>query len=447
MCMSPGRPSTIYALSSAAGRAGVAVLRISGDGCADILSGMAGALPEPRRATLRRLRHPLTRDPLDTGLVLWMPAPASFTGEDCAELHIHGGRAVIRAAFAALATFSDARMAEPGEFTRRAFLNGRIDLTAAEGLADLIDAETEAQRRQALRQASAGLAATYDGWRERILTARGLMEAAIDFSDEGDVSQRATDDARQIIGSLRSDIEHHLAQGRRGEILRDGFRVVIAGPPNVGKSSLLNALAKRDVAIVSDEAGTTRDALEVRLDLGGWPVLLTDTAGVRHAIGAVEQEGIRRAKAYAAEADLVIWLIDAVDPDPELPPEFSVLGDRLWRVVSKADLQAGPASDDRALRISARTGDGLERLTAALTALVQDRLGNLADPVATQARHRQHVERCYQHILFYTNGPAGDLELRAEDLRLAADSLGRITGRVDPEQVLDAIFRRFCIGK
>lgn len=445
----PPHPITIYALSSAAGRAGVAVIRISGAECERVLTAMLGGkVPEARRAVLRSIRHPHTHEALDAGLVIWMPGPASFTGEDCAELHIHGGRAVIRAVLAALATLPGTRMAEPGEFTRRAFLNGRIDLTAAEGLADLIDAETEAQRRQALRQASAELAATYEGWRERLLMARGLVEAAIDFADEGDVGSRAADDARQIASTLLLDIERHMAHGRRGEILRDGFRVVIAGPPNAGKSSLLNAMARRDVAIVSEEAGTTRDAIEVRLDLDGWPVILTDTAGLRKAAGAVEQEGIRRATAHAVGADLVIWLTESGSPDIGPPPELASLEDRLWRVVSKSDLASQPAcSDDGALRISVRTGAGLEALTSAIAALVGERLGSLADPVATQARHRQHVESCYGHVLAFEAGSTVDLELRAEDLRLAADSLGRITGRIDPEQVLDAIFRRFCIGK
>lgn len=449
-------PTTIFALASAAGRAAVAIVRLSGPASRAILQAMAAPVPPPRRASLRTLRHPRTGEPLDQGLVIWLPAPASFTGEDCAELHVHGGRAVVRAILAALGTFPQARMAEAGEFARRAFLNGRIDLTAAEGLADLIDAETEGQRRQALRQASAGLATVYDGWRDRLLAARGLVEAAIDFADEGDVGTRAFADARGIIASLAGEIDRHVSDDRRGEILRDGFRVVIAGPPNAGKSSLLNALARREVAIVSDEPGTTRDALEVRLDLDGWPVLLTDTAGLRTAEGAIEREGIRRTLAHAGQADLVIWLVDASGPAEELPPELASAAGRTWRVTSKADLAPGSklsdpwqGADDRGLplRVSSRTGEGLAALVSALAREAERRLADLGDPVITQARHRQHLEDCRSLLAAFIVGADDQLELRAEELRLAADALGRITGRIEPEHVLDAIFRRFCIGK
>jgi tRNA modification GTPase len=448
--------TTIFAQASTPGRAAVAIVRLSGPTSRSILQAMAAPLPAPRRASLRTIRHPRTGDPLDQGLAVWMPAPASFTGEDCAELHVHGGRAVVRAVLAALGMFPQTRLAEPGEFARRAFLNGRIDLTAAEGLADLIDAETEGQRRQALRQASAGLAAVYDGWRERLLAARALVEAAIDFADEGDVGTRAFMDARAVADSLAREIDRHVGDGRRGEILRDGFRVVIAGRPNAGKSSLLNALARRDVAIVSDEPGTTRDALEVRLDLDGWPVLLTDTAGLRAAEGAIEREGVRRALAHAGEADLVIWLSDASAPGEELPPELASAAGRTWRVASKADLVCDPMPaaaaqvSDRAglcLRVSSRTGEGLEALTSALASEAARRLASLGDPVITQARHRQHLTDCQSLLTAFMAGDADQLELRAEELRLAADALGRITGRIDPEHVLDVIFSRFCIGK
>lgn len=443
--------STIFALSSGAGRAGIAIVRLSGPECRTILQAMAGPLPRPRVATLRLIRDPKTGVALDEGLVLFMPGSASFTGEDCAEFHVHGGRAVIRAILQTLGAFPSARMAEPGEFTRRAFLNGRIDLTAAEGIADLIEAETEGQRRQALRQASADLARLYDGWRDRLVQARGLVEAAIDFADEGDVSARAFEDARDLVVTLAAGVDRHIGDGHRGERLRDGLRVVIAGPPNAGKSSLLNALARRDVAIVSEEAGTTRDTLEVRLDLEGWPLLLTDTAGLREATGAIEREGIRRALAQAAQADLIIWLVDPTAPEEVLPAELTSASQNVWRVASKADLttfSAGASNDwKQRPRVSSRTGAGLAELTAALAREAADRLADLGDPVLTQARHRSHVTACRDHLTAFLAGNPANLELRAEELRIAADSLGRITGRVDPEAVLDAIFSRFCIGK
>ena len=279
--MSPS--DTIYALSSGAGRAGVAVVRVSGSRTRDAVMALAGPLPKPRTAALRQLQAHADAGPIDQALVLWFPGPGSYTGEDVAELHVHGGRAVIEAVLAALGAMDGLRLAEPGEFTRRAFLNGKLDLTAAEGIADLIDAETEAQRRQALRQANGALDALYEGWRTQLIEAMALLEAALDFADEGDVPDDVIAPAWAGLTGLAKAIAAHLADGRRGEILRDGFHVVLAGAPNAGTSSLLNVLARRDVAIVSPEAGTTRDVIEVRLDLGGSPVILSDTAGVRPA--------------------------------------------------------------------------------------------------------------------------------------------------------------------
>src|SRR5262245_52978967 len=279
---------------------------------------MATPRPKPRYAAFRRLRHPRTAEVLDHALVLWFPAPASETGEDMAELQVHGGRAVIQGVLAALATVAGCRLAEPGEFARRAFENGKLDLTGVEGLADLIDAETAAQRRQALRQADGALARLYGGWREQLIEALALLEAAIDFSDEGDVARDAELMSRERVVILQDAIARHLDDGHRGELVRDGFQVVLSGAPNSGKSSLLNALARRDVAIVSDEAGTTRDVIEVKLDLEGLPVVVSDTAGIREAAGKVEQEGIRRALQRAEQADLVVWLVDATDADAAL---------------------------------------------------------------------------------------------------------------------------------
>jgi tRNA modification GTPase len=442
---------TVFALSSAHGRAGVAVIRISGPVAGTVLDRMAGPRPKPRLAAFRRVRDPETGDVLDEALVLWLPGPRSETGEDMAELHVHGGRAVIAGVLAALGGLPGCRLAEPGEFARRAFLNGKIDLTAAEAIADLVEAETAAQRRQALRQAGGELARLYDAWRADLVQAQALTEAAIDFSDEADVGTRACEEARALVARLLRSIRAHLDDGRRGEIVREGFRVAIAGPPNVGKSSLLNALARREAAIVSDEAGTTRDVIEVKLDLGGMPVILSDTAGIREAEGKVEREGIRRAMARARDADLVLWLMDAADCRPEPPPDL-IRGARemLW-VLNKVDLVAGgaapPAPDRGWLRLSALTGQGLPELVEAVEARAVAAAGASEAPVITQARHRQQIEAAAEALETNLAGAPADLELRAEDLRRAAAALGRITGRVDAEDVLAEIFGRFCIGK
>lgn len=441
---------TIFALSSAPGRAGVAVVRVSGGAAGPALDAMATPRPQPRTATGRRLRHPKTGEILDRALVLWFPAPGSFTGEDVAELHVHGGRAVIQAVLAALGTVRGCRLAEPGEFARRAFENGKLDLTMAEGLADLIEAETEAQRRQALRQAEGGLASLYDSWRSALLEALSLVEAAIDFSDEPDVEATTVRPATGIARDLAVMIRRHLDDGHRGEILREGFHVVLAGPPNVGKSSLLNALARRDAAIVSEEAGTTRDVIEVRLDLDGLPVVISDTAGLREATGTIEREGIRRTLLRTRAADLIVWLMDATAPEPRLPVELAELADRTLWVSNKIDLHPGgwPESlPDDLLGVSALTGAGIEELTRRLAAIARDRAAPVEHPGLTQERHRANLEQCLASLSAFLKGPAVSLELRAEDLRLAANALGRLTGRVDPEQVLDQIFRRFCIGK
>jgi len=286
----------IFALSSAPGRAGVAVIRLSGTGAADVVRALTGhELPAPRRAVLRRLQDPRSGDLIDRGLVLWMPAPASFTGEDCAEFHVHGGPAVTQAMLAALGSLSECRPAEAGEFARRAFEAGKMDVTEAEGLADLIEAETDAQRKQALRQASGGLSGLAEAWREELIAIMALVEAAIDFSDEGDVAEDAIAQAEARAAVLEAELRNQLEDGHRGEILRDGYRVALLGPPNAGKSTLLNAMARREVAIVSSQPGTTRDVIEVRLNLNGRTVVVTDTAGLREAAGEIEREGMRRA--------------------------------------------------------------------------------------------------------------------------------------------------------
>lgn len=441
--------TTIFALSTAPGRAALAVFRISGPAAGDVIDRMAGPRPPARAAGLRIIRDPETREALDQGLVLWFPAPRSETGEDLAELHVHGGRAVARAMLHAIGRVSGTRMAEPGEFARRAFENGKIDLTQAEAIADLVDAETEAQARQALRQAGGALAKLYEGWRAELIEALALMEAAIDFSDEGDVGDKTAREARVRVEALAEKIGRHLDDGRRGEILRDGFHVVIAGPPNVGKSSFLNAMVQREAAIVSEEAGTTRDVIEVRMDLGGLPVVLSDTAGIRETEGKIEREGIRRTIARARDADLVLWLMDATAPQQELPLDLAGPGpQKVLRVLNKIDLVASGARDERGwLRLSLRTGEGLGEVTKAIEAEARAQIGATETPVITQARHRQQLEACAQALADYLGGALEETELRAEDLRRAATALGRITGRVDVEDVLDQIFGRFCIGK
>src|SRR5262245_54234161 len=440
---------TIYALSSGHGRAGVAVIRMSGPAAGVVLDAMAAPRPKPRFAAYRRVRHPQTGEVLDDGLALWFPGPKSETGEDMAELQVHGGRAVVAAVLEAIGTIPGCRLAEPGEFARRAFEHGKLDLTGVEGLADLIDAETAAQRRQALRQTEGALAKLYGGWRQRLIAATALLEAAIDFSDEADVVSDAVGRARQGVEALQAEINRHLDDEHRGELVRDGFQVVLAGPPNVGKSSLLNALARRDVAIVSAEAGTTRDVIEVKLDLEGLPVVVSDTAGIREGAGVVEREGIRRTLTRAQAADLLLWLVDAMVLDAP-GPQVALRPDRVLVVVTKFDLLDSKVLQplpEGAIAVSAITGLGLDRLTRRLAGFAQARIGDEEAPPLTQARHRAHLVRCRAALTSFLGAPLEEFELRAEDLRRAALALGRITGAVDVEEVLGEIFGRFCIGK
>ncbi len=453
------RPSdTIFALSTPPGRAGIAVLRLSGPAAGATLEALgAKPLPAPRRARLTRLADPDERAPIDSALVLWFPGPASFTGEDMAELHLHGGRAVVAAAVEALARRPGLRPAEAGEFTRRAFDNGKLDLSEVEGLADLIDAETEAQRRQALSQMAGALSRLTEGWRARLLPALAHMEAAIDFPEE-DLPAAVTAGIRGEATALAEEIAGHLADRRRGERLRDGLQVAIVGPPNSGKSSLLNALARRDAAIVSAAAGTTRDVVEVHLDLAGYPLTLADTAGLRELVGpagdAVELEGMRRARQRAQAADLKLAVFD-ITTWPELDAGTLALLDRDTLVVlNKCDLRPVgvaaaelPALGDRPpFVISATGGSGLDQLLAALEREVAARLGAAtAAPAVTRARHRRALVDCRSAL---ERAAVAELpELVAEDLRLAIRALGRITGQVDVEDILDVIFRDFCIGK
>jgi tRNA modification GTPase len=440
---------TIYALSSAAGRAGVAVIRVSGPKAMAALTRIvAGAPPVPREARLRQLRHPHTGIDLDQGMVLAFPAPRSFTGEDVVELHIHGGRAVVRAMLEALASCEGLRPAEPGEFTRRAFEQGKLDLTAAEGLADLVNAETEAQRRQALRQLRGELGALYDRWRHELIRALAHIEAYIDFPEE-DLPPSLAEQTKETLSTVSAAIASHLEDKRRGERLRDGISVVILGPPNVGKSSLLNILAGRPAAIVAATAGTTRDVIEVQLDLGGYPVTVADTAGLRESRDEIESEGVRRARARAGEADIKILMVDAdhcQDIDPELA---SLADDDALFAINKCDLldhwPKATLYGRPTLAISAHTGAGVDGLLAVLTEAVIERAGLSESPSVTRERHRLALEDCLECLRRSLAAPA--LELLAEDLRLAVRAVGRITGRVDVEDILDIVFREFCIGK
>jgi len=434
-----GSERTIFAPATARGRAGVAIVRVSGPAAGTVLERLSGDLPPPRLARFAALSDPATGEAIDQALVLWFPGPASFTGEDVAEFHVHGGPAVVAALLMALGRIDDCRMAEAGEFSRRAFLNGKLDLTQVEGLGDLIEAETAAQRRQALSQMAGGFARIAEGWALRLTRTLAHVEAAIDFPDE-DLPDDLLGPARLVAQSLSQEIAARLADGRRGEILRDGLSVALIGPPNSGKSSLMNALAGRDAAIVSAQAGTTRDVIEVHLDLGGYPVILADTAGIRASTDPIEAEGIRRAKARAEAADLRLLVLDA--GAPESLNAFAVAGDDATLLVwNKLDQAQPPTSG---LAVSATTGAGLGALIEVLAARAEGMLGGDA-PIVTRERHRQALEECVDCLARSVAGT--DPALVAEDLRLAVRALGRITGHVDVEDLLDVIFRDFCIGK
>ncbi|MBN9584120.1 MAG: tRNA uridine-5-carboxymethylaminomethyl(34) synthesis GTPase MnmE [Afipia sp. 62-7] len=439
---------TIFALSSGRAPSAIAIIRVSGPQARIAVERLCGGLPAPRLAHLSTLRD-LDGSALDESVTLWFPAPHSATGEDVAEFHVHGGRAVIAAMFDALGAIDGLRPAEPGEFTRRAFENGKLDLTEAEGLDDLIHADTDRQRRQALRHLKGLLGAKAETWRQQIIEASALVEAGIDFSDEGDVSSDLIAPALKKIAALKSEIEETLVSSARSERLREGLTVAIAGPPNAGKSTLLNRLARREAAIVSPHAGTTRDVIEVHLDLDGYPVTVIDTAGVRETHDPVEQEGVRRARDRARTSDLVLWLTDAQD---EAAPTLSGGDDHapVWIVRNKVDLLAakGEARDGRTrFDISAARGDGVSDLVAALVAYAQDYFGSGEMALVSRARHRTLLRDTAAALRRAGEAVDRGDELIAEELRIAIHSLGRLTGRVDVEDILDVIFREFCIGK
>jgi tRNA modification GTPase len=439
---------TIFALSSAPGRAGVAILRASGDNAVAVYRGLTGREPgAPRVATRVQLSHPVTGDRLDDGLALWFPAPRSYTGESVVEFHVHGGVAVIAAVLDAIGAVPGTRPAEPGEFTRRAFLAGKIDLTGAEGVIDLIDAETDAQRRQALRQASGALGAIYDSWRGRLIRVLAHFEAVLDFPDE-ELPDSLMDQIKSDILLLRSEISQHLDDNRRGERLRQGVRVAIIGPPNAGKSTLMNFLAVRDVAIVSETAGTTRDVIETHLDLEGMPVTLLDTAGVRESLDTIEAEGVRRALRAADEADLKILVLDS-SKGLELRRVRDHVDSEtivLWNKVDLGRRAMAPICDpSQEFSVSVHTGEGVDQFLEGLTVKVRDMLGVGAAPLLTRSRHRTALAEVRESLDLAQSALLP--ELCAEDIRLSVRALGRITGSVDVEDLLDVVFRDFCIGK
>jgi tRNA modification GTPase len=458
---------TIFALSSGRPPVAIAVVRMSGPRAGAALRALIGKIPEPRRAVLARVRDPQSGEIIDQALALFFPGPHSETGEDMAELQLHGGRAVIAGVLTALARIDGLRPAEAGEFTRRAFENGKLDLTAVEGLADLIYADTAAQRRQAFRQLQGLLGDRAENWRRRLIEALALAEAAIDFSDEADVARDVTERALIMARELEKEISSALADGKRGERLRDGLVVAIAGPPNAGKSTLLNRIARREAAIVSPYAGTTRDVIEVHLDLDGFPVTLLDTAGIRESEDPVEREGVARARARAAQADLVLWVMDtAEEVNRNSAPSLAPDGPPAWIVRNKIDLLAEErprnskrrqtksasnprnAEDSPFYELSATTGAGMENLLAALGDFASDTFGSREPALVTRARQRHALEKTAAALQRALNHSASDREaLLAEELRLAARALGRLTGRVDVEDILDVIFRDFCIGK
>ncbi|CAL8256364.1 unnamed protein product [Merluccius merluccius] len=475
---------TIFALSSGHGRCGVAVVRVSGPASSAALRTMAGLTrappPPPRRALLRTITDPRSGEVLDRGLVLWFPGPHSFTGEDSAEFHIHGGPAVTAAVLHALGSLAGVRPAEAGEFTRRAFHAGKLDLTEVEGLGDLIHAETEAQRRQALRQMSGELGRLYQDWSHRLKRCLAHVEAFIDFSEDELIEDGVLSKVDGWVCALQGEVEGHLKDERRGERLRSGVQVVIAGATNAGKSSLLNALCQRPAAIVSPVAGTTRDVVETALDIGGFPVLLSDTAGLRDGADPVEREGVRRARERVQQADLTLVVMDSTRLPPDLQQAPALLQDyissvlppqdqdphtgRCVLVLNKRDLipERRRGELERALAVAAapslppwcllscHTSAGLQELLVllqgSLKALCGDPL-SAGPPSLTQARHRAHLQQCVAALVQYQRFRDRDLALAAEGVRLALCSLGRITGRVGAEEILDIIFKDFCIGK
>lgn len=442
---------TIYAPATAAGRAAVAVVRVSGPGTREALDALCGGVPPARRATLRALQDE-SGDEIDRALILFFEGPESYTGEDVVEFHVHGGAAVMTALLNALAG-QGLRLAEPGEFTRRAFENGKLDLAQAEGVADLVDAETDAQRRQALDQLGGRLSQVHARWSDMLVEALAMLEAAVDFPDE-EVPQDVAARARPALERLVAELEQAAADAERGERVREGYRIALIGAPNAGKSTLLNALAGREAAIVTATPGTTRDIIEVPMVLAGYKALLADTAGLRETGDEIEAEGVRRARAWAAGADLRLWLVDgSSDAAIQVPMELRA-GDLC--LITKRDLPSGAIgawAAQQARRLGLGTAEmtskgpgDLAWLKSTLEERVVDALAGAEPPAATRLRHQELLSEAADRLR-HALGQDEHLELAAEDVRLAARALDRITGRIDPEQVLGRIFSTFCIGK
>lgn len=437
------RQDTIYALSSGSLPSGVAVIRLSGPLSRMAIEALCGEVPEPRRAALRWIRD---RDgnAIDQGIVLFFPDPASFTGEDCAELQVHGGRASVAALLAVLADFDGLRLADAGEFSRRAFDNGKLDLVEIEGLADLIAAETEMQRRLAVEQSNGHLSGIFQSWMRELTHCRALIEAELDFPEEDDVPGSVSGQVWEKVRLIAEDIEVHLKKHRSVEIVRDGFKIVIAGRPNAGKSSLLNALAKREVAIVTEIEGTTRDLISVDLDIAGYLVRLTDTAGMRVTEDVVEQVGVKRALRSVEEADLVLLLRDVNDTVgyPEIDSQADVL-----KVLTKVDTRAALRLGYDEIGISSVDGSGIDSLTKRIADILAKSVNFTGEATAVRTRQVQLLQQVCVVLKQNTIFTDRSLELRAEDLRQASHLLGKITGFVDVEDLLDVIFSEFCIGK
>lgn len=443
---------TIYALSSGAGRAGIAVVRVSGPQAAEAIKSIAGKLPVVRKAQFGALKDPVSGELLDRGIVLWFPGPNSATGEDIAEFHVHGSRSVVATLFEVLRRLPDCRPAEPGEFLRRAFSSGKVDLIEVEGLADLLAAETSAQRRLALRQATGHASSVFEDWRSKLLGASAHIEALIDFSEEEDTARLAVAGVLGGVKELAGEMEVELRRGRRAVAVRLGAKVVLAGPPNTGKSSLLNVLARRDVAIVSARPGTTRDVIEVPLDFGGVPITLTDTAGLRTDTGdEIEQIGIQRSLAEISGAEVVIWVAAADAPGSAIAAE-SKTADIV--VVNKSDLgrdDSGLIRNDAgfaaSIRLSAKTGEGIDEFIEALRTCLDRKYGQTELALLTRERQTRAVEDSIRHLNEALEHEGEPAEVLAEDLRSAAVALGRLTGRIHVEELLSSIFSEFCIGK
>jgi tRNA modification GTPase len=432
---------TIFALSSGAGRAGVAVIRVSGPSAGPVAEQISGKSLSPRRAVLSELRRAKTRDLIDSGLLIWFPAPASFTGEDVVEFHVHGGRAVVAALLDSLSEFDGLRAAGPGEFTRRAFDNGKLDLTCVEGLSDLVSADTELQRRQAVRQLSGDAPRAARSWRQQLIDSQALIEAHLDFPDESEIPIDITREIEGDLQALSLCFSEALASRGSAEIVRDGAVVLIAGAPNSGKSTLINRIASRDVAIISEIPGTTRDLLEVTIDLRGLPVTFIDSAGIREASDEIEKLGIARARAKAKEAYVVLWLAPADAPAAE--PDLS--HPRLWVVQTKSDLRSAQGEDGS---ISALTGEGVGELLSKLyDALVSTKAAT--EPSLLVSRRQfssvgaasDALSRGIERLRL------GQLELVAEELRLASAYLDEMIGVIRNDDLLDEVFGRFCLGK